>query len=117
MEDLPVSLNPQSGEIWVADLTIIDETAEQIKYQLVDSSGKAYGKVLMADNQTFQQRFGPTDGFCLMRLKIIETKDGSVLYQEVDFSGKPIFEPKRINLTIFVRSFKKHQLGQLEFSS
>ncbi len=107
MNDLPVSFQPQAGEIWMCDVVVRRQDDNEILYQLVDAWGAAYGKVLSLSKDSFERRFKKHGPSYIMQVKVIECNGKTVLYQELDAQGGPVHEPKRISIEIFARNFRR----------
>lgn len=98
-------LVPVAGEIWVMGVLVDSETADEVRYVLVDIDGKSYGPVRTMPPADFAATFQQIGPAWRLAARVLRVTDDRVEWVQLDPAGKPVGQVRAGALAMFVHHF------------
>lgn len=101
----PQQLAPQPGEIWVMNVLVERDDAQEIRYTCVDVNGRPYGAARVLPRADFERAFARQSMGWRLRIQIEQIQGQAVVYRQLDAQGQPGREPRSLRLDSLMASF------------
>lgn len=102
---VPTHLMPHPGEVWVMNVIVEQETADEIRYVCTDTDGKPYGASRILRRADFESAFVRHGTGWRLLIQIDEVQGDAVIYRQLDGQRQTRGQPRRLVSGVLVSTF------------
>jgi len=97
---------PTPGEVWVMNVLIEEDAADEIRYVCIDTDGKPYGASRILRRQDFESAFvRHLRGGWRLLIQIDDVEAENVVYRQLDGHRQPRGQARKLAVAVLVATF------------
>jgi len=104
-EPVPPHLLPSAGEVWVMNVVVEAQQAEEVRYVGTDIDGRPYGAARVLKRADFEAVFSSHRGGWRLLVVVDQVQGDAVLYRQLDPRRQPLGAPRRMATAVLVANF------------